>query len=210
MTTTKKAQGQSKKENDDYVSQVTKKLKDYLKDGSKGKFEMETEEFPKGNGELGKMDKKAYQPSDAVEEYIEAFSYPGQTNITFDEIHPEKERIKKYLEGDKTTGNAELDEKGKALGNVVPSKTGKRFMKNYEENIYGAEQKNASYKRVNQPVDVAGETKPQGHLKDIKNSEKKASKILNQLESTDNKKEKLISEEMSKMKNLITYNRKTQ
>jgi hypothetical protein len=210
LTKTKKAQSGSKSENEKHIQDVTKKLTDYLKSGSKSKFEMETESFPKGNGELGEMDKKAYQASDAVDEYIEAFSYPGQTNIVFDEIHPEKERIKKYLEGDRTTGNAELDEKGKALGNVVPSKVGKRFMKNYEENLYGVEQKHASYKRVNQPVDVAGESKPTGHLKDIKNSEKKASNILNQLESTEDKKNKVILEDMKKMKNLINYNSKTQ
>jgi ribosomal protein L37E len=112
LTKTKKAQSGSKSENEKHIQDVTKKLTDYLKSGSKSKFEMETESFPKGNGELGEMDKKAYQASDAVDEYIEAFSYPGQTNIVFDEIHPEKERIKKYLEGDRTTGNAELDEKG--------------------------------------------------------------------------------------------------
>jgi len=43
-----------------------------------------------------------------------------------------------------------------------------------------------------------------------KSSTDKAQKIMNQLESTEDKKSKVIAEEMEKMKNLIGYNRKTQ
>jgi hypothetical protein len=43
-----------------------------------------------------------------------------------------------------------------------------------------------------------------------KGSTAKAQKIMNQLESKEDKKSKVISEEMEKMKNLIGYNRKTQ
>jgi len=209
---TEKVLGKSKKENEDYYKEVVKKMKDYLKDGSKGEYSESPEDFPKGNGELAKMSKMAYQPSDAVEEYIEAFSYPGQTNLRFDEIKPNDEKIDSYLKGSKKTGNAEVDEKGKALGNVVPSKVGERFKKNYDENLYGIEQADASYKRQPQPVDEAGDGQLPGHLskKGKTDSAKKASKILNQLESTEDKKTKVISEEMEKMKNLISYNRKTQ
>ncbi len=35
---------------------LEKKMKDYLKDGSKGKFDMNPDIFPIGNGELAKMD----------------------------------------------------------------------------------------------------------------------------------------------------------
>jgi hypothetical protein len=73
----------------------------------------------------------------------------------------------------------------------------------------------ASYKRQPQPVEVEGNGKTSGSLKSKKGADKpssiaKASKILNTLESTENKKEKLVNEEMNKMKNLIGYNRKTQ
>jgi hypothetical protein len=165
------------------------------------------------------MDKDAkimkYNPSEAVEEYIDAFSYPGMTNLVYDEIKPDDERIGKQLKGDSTFGNAVTDKDGKALGNVVPSKVGEKFKKNYDENLYGAEQMKASYKRQPQPVEVEGNGKTSGSLKSKKGSDKassiaKASKILNTLESTENKKEKLVSEEMNKMKNLIGYNRKTQ
>lgn len=208
---TEKTLSQSKKENEDYAKSVVKKIKDYVKSGSEGEFKENTDEFPKSNYQM-KKDQKVmkYNPSDAVEEYIEAFAYPGQTNLVFDEIKPDDKKIEKYLKGDSTTGNATKDKSGKALGNVVPSEVGERFMKNYKDNLYGAEQMKGSYKRQPQPVDVGGSEKLDGSLKSIrKGSSTKANKIMSQLESN-NKKENIIKEEMSKMKNLISYNRKTQ
>lgn len=210
---TKKAQDASKKENEDYAKSVVKKMKDYVKAGSNGEFNENPEEFPSNNYQMKDMKEKTkkYHPSQAVDEYIEAFAFPGQTNIVYDEIKPDDEKIEMYLKGNSKTGNAVKDKDGKALGNVVPSEVGERFYKNYKDNLYGAEQMNASYKRVPQPVDAAGETQPAGSLKKLKGSSmKKATKILNQLESKDNKKENLISEEMMKMKKLISYNAKTQ
>ena len=70
---------------------------------------------------------------------------------------------------------------------------------------------NTSYKRQVQPVDIAGGKKQTGSLKDIKsNSTGKAQKIMNQLESSEAKTTKIINEDLQKMKNLISYNRKTQ
>jgi len=210
---TVKVQNQSKKENQDYAKEVVEKMKTYLKNSSKAEFQENPESFPESNYTKGGMKEKTmkYHPSQAVDEYIEAFAYPGQTNLVFDEIKPDDKKIKNYLEGDSTTGNATKDKDGKALGNVVPSEVGERFMKNYENNLYGAEQKNVSYKRQPQPVDVGGSEKMEGSLKSIKKgSTAKANKIMNQLESTKDKKETLINEEMGKMKNLITYSRKTQ
>jgi hypothetical protein len=208
---TLKVQGQSKKENEDYAKEVVKKMKDYLKDGSNGEFNENPEDFPKSNYNMKKdEDIVKYNPSDAVEEYIEAFAYPGMTNLVYDEIKPDDKKIEKYLEGDSTTGNATKDKDGKALGNVVPSEVGKRFKKNYDENLYGAEQMKGSYKRQPQPVDIGGSEKLEGSLKSIrKGSMAKANKIMNQLESVD-KKTVVVNEEMKKMKDLISYNRKTQ
>lgn len=208
---TEKVLGLSKKENEDYAKEVVKKMKDYIKKGSNGEFTESPEDFPKSNYQMKKDEKiMKYNPSEAVEEYIEAFAYPGMTNLVFDEIKPDDKKIEKYLKGDSTTGNATKDKDGKALGNVVPSEVGDRFMKNFEDNLYGAEQMKGSYKRQPQPVDVGGTEKLEGSLKSIrKGSLSKSNKIMNQLESTD-KKTKVISEEMNKMKNLISYNRKTQ
>ena len=70
---------------------------------------------------------------------------------------------------------------------------------------------NVSYKRQPQPVDIAGTKKQSGSLKSIKsNSTSKAQKIMNQLESTEDKANKIIKEDLQKMMNLISYDRKTQ
>jgi len=199
----------SKKENDDYIKSVTKKMKDYLKDASKGDFEMDPTEFPEGNYDLENRKEKIkkYTPSDAVDEYIDAFSYPGMTNLVYDEIKPNDKNIEKYLKGDKTTGNAEVDEDGKPLGNVVPSKVGEKFLKNYKENLYGQEQMTASYKRQTQPVDQAGDDTESGTLKS-KRGKKTAQSVLDAVdESVEDKK---VILEMQKMKNIIGYNQKTQ
>jgi hypothetical protein len=198
----------SKKTNDDYAKSVVKKMKDYVKYGSEGEYDESPEQFPESNYTLKKNPKaKKYMPSKAVDEYIEYFSYPGQTNITYDEIKPNDENIEKYLKGDSTTGNAVRDKKGKALGNVVPSKVGDRFMKNYDENVYGVEQSKDSYKRQSQPVEVAGEYKTNGKLRKGKGDLGK--KVLDKLEESKDKKIEMVSEELNKMKGLIFYDKKT-
>lgn len=212
---TEKAQGESKKENDDYTKNVVKKMKDYMKDMymGGGSYDENPDDFPQSNYQMEKDHKEMkYNPSDAVEEYIEAFSYPGMTNLVYDEIKPDDKKIEKYIKGDSTTGNAVKGKDGKALGNVSKrsEKVGDRFKKNYDDNLYGAEQMNASYKRQPQPVDVAGEGKEKGSLKTKKGSTEKSQKIFNQLESVESKTTKIINEDLQKMKNLISYNRKTQ
>jgi hypothetical protein len=211
---TEKVQAASKKENEDYAKQVVEKMKKYVKAGSKDEYNESPETFPQSNYTMDKMKEKTmkYHPSQAVDEYIEAFSHPGMTNLVYDEIKPDDKKIDKYLKGNSTTGNAVRDKDGKPLGNVAPSDLGDRFKKNYDENLYGAEQMNVSYKRQPQPVDVGGSDKMDGSLKSIrKGSTNKAQKIMNQLESKQEEKKKVkVNEDMEKIKNLITYNRKTQ
>jgi hypothetical protein len=214
---TEKAQGESKKENDDYAKEVVKKMKDYMKDmtmGGKG-YDENPDDFPQSNYDMEKEhNEMKYHPSDAVEEYIEAFSYPGMTNLVYDEIKPDDEMITKQIKGDSKNGNAITGKDGKALGNVSKrsEKVGERFKKNFDENLYGAEQMNGTYKKTIAPVDIAGNKKQSGSLKSIKgkDSTSKANKILNTLESTEDKATKIIKEDLQKMKNLISYNRKTQ
>jgi hypothetical protein len=214
--------GKNKKENDDYAKEVVEKMKDYMKDMFSGGnvYEENPEDFPQSNYDMEKdHNEKKYHLSDAVEEYIEAFAYPGMTNLVYDEIKPDDEMISNQLKGSSKNGNAVTDKLKNALGNVSKrsEKVGDRFKKNFDENLYGAEQQKASYKRQPQEtIEVAGEGKTKGSLKskqqgaDKASSINKASKILNTLESTEDKKLKVISEEMNKMKNLIGYNRKTQ
>jgi hypothetical protein len=196
--------------NQDHIKATAEKMNKYLKTGSNEKYNPNPTHFPEGNGELKKMDKKAYVPSDAVEEYLDAFAFPGMTNLVYDEIKPNDEWIKANIEGSSKTGNAEVDEEGTPLGNVVPSKTGKKFYKNYEDNIYGGEQMNASYKRYPQPVDQAGEDVESGDMK-TKKGALGSEKIFKALgESIDEKKHKKINEEIEKMKKIVGYNQKTQ
>ena len=201
-----------KKENEDYLKNVAKKMTDYLKGSSDkfSKYEMkETQKFPTENGGM-KAKRKKYTPSDAVDEYIEAFSYPGQTNLVYDEIKPNDEKIKGQLVGSSTNGNAQVDKDGKALGNVVPSEVGERFYKNFKDNLYGQEQMNASYKRQPQPVDQAGEETERGTLKS-KRGKKTAQSVLNKLEESKNiKQENQLNEEFGRIQQLMGYNRKTQ
>ena len=201
-----------KKENEDYLKNVAKKMTDYLKGSSDkfSKYEMkETQKFPTENGGM-KAKRKKYTPSEAVDEYIEAFSYPGQTNLVYDEIKPNDEKIKGQLVGSSTNGNAQVDKDGKALGNVVPSEVGERFYKNFKDNLYGQEQMNASYKRQPQPVDQAGEETERGTLKS-KRGKKTTQSVLNKLEESKNiKKENQLNEEFGRIQQLMGYNRKTQ
>jgi hypothetical protein len=205
-----------KKENDDYAKEVVIKMKDYMKDmfmGGKG-YDENPDDFPQSNYDMEKdHNEMKYNPSDAVDEYIEAFSYPGMTNLVYDEIKPDDEMISNQIKGNSKNGNAVTSKDGKALGNVSKrsEKTGDRFKKNFDENLYGAEQMNVSYNRQSQPVDIAGSKTQKGSLKSIKsNSTDKAENILNQLESSEVKTTKIINEDLQKMKDLISYNRKTQ
>ena len=183
----------SKTENDDYIKSVTKKMQTYLKDASKGKYDANPTQFPKGNGELAKMAKKAYTPSSAVEEYIENFAYsPGMENLQYDEIKPNEDWLEANIEGSSKTGNG-------AGGNAIDTGLGKKINARRKKNLYGAE-KNKSYNRVPQPIDQAGEETHNNSL----------DSMFKKLGESEDKKSKLINEEMDKMKHLLGYKKKTQ
>jgi len=209
MTQYDRVSKKEKEENSKANKDSFKKMADYVKNGSKGKFESNPVMFPLGNGELGEMSKKAYIPSEYVDEYVDAFSHPGQLNIRYDEIKPNDKWIEMNIKGSSKTGNAQVDKDGNPLGNVVPTKTGEKFYKNYKENLFGAEQSEASYKRQSQPVDIAGEVTQKGSIrkKGSKGSSvNKANNILDKLsESKENETSKLLNEEMENMKKLIGY-----
>ena len=192
----------SKDENEKYYKEVTKKMKEYLKDGSLGDYEMNPKHFPAGNGELGEMKKKAYIPSDAVKDYVDNLTAAGQENLVFDEIHPNEEWMDKNIEGSSTTGN------NPEWGNSVETPTNKKRNKIRKDNLLGAIKKQA-YHKADQPIvyDRSGDEVDgrHGNL-----NFKKANNVMSQLESTEDKKSIVINEEMNKMKNLIGYNRKTQ
>jgi hypothetical protein len=205
LAVTQKAQKGSKKENDDYIKSVTQKLKDYLKDGSKGEYSMEPKIFPKGNGELAKMEKMTYQPDNATSEYIDNFTAAGQENLVYDEIHPNEDWMTSNLEGSSKTGN------NPEWANAVDTGVNKKRNQIRKDNLLGAV-KQMAYNKAPQPVvDDAKQGAVGKFGKNFgKDAGKKATKILNQLESKEDKNDVLLSEEFNKMKTLINYNKRTQ
>jgi len=185
---------QDKKENDDNLAAVGKKMNEYLKDGSKGKYDPNPKGFPVGNGQIEKMDKKAYQADSDVEEYIEDFAYGGgMENLDYDEIKPNEEWMEKTLEGSSKTGNSS------EYANAVETELGKKINAKRKKNMFSNEKKN-SYKRVDQPTSGSNKNKV----------EKDSDKLFAKLESTEDKGHKLVVEQIDKMKKLFSYNEKTQ
>ena len=191
----KKSFAASGKENKDNIKNVTKKIKDYLKNGSKGTYETDPKVFPKGNGELAKMTKKAYTPSKAVDEYIENFAQsPGMENLDYDEIKPNEEWLTMNIEGSAKTGNSP------DYANAEDTGLGKKVNEKRKKNYY-SKLKKQSYNKAPQPVtDEAGEGQVSGSMK--------VDKIFSALESTSDSKKNKLSEDISKISNLINFKEK--
>ena len=186
-----KAHRGSGKENDDYLKSVAKKMKEYLKDGSKGKYDTNPDIFPKGNGDLAKMSKKAYIPSDAVQDYTDNLTAAGLENLDYDAIHPNEDWVTANVEGSSKTGN------NPDWANTGKSDVNKKRNKIRKDNML-AKIKRKAYNKSPQPV-----------VND-KTGEDTSDKLMMKLESTENKKNEILSEEFNRMKNLMGYNKKTQ
>ena len=181
----KSSLNKSGKDQGDYIEMVTKKMKEYLKTGSKGKYEMNPKHFPVGNGELEEMDKMAFSLTNDNEDFnyeIAGLNIPVPDAIEFND-----ERMNKYYEGSSETGNA-------VGGNALESKANSRFNK-LRKRLTLDKLKKQSYKKSPQPVfnEKSGQEKGEG--------------IKIKLESVE---EKQVLSEITKMKNLIGYNQKTQ
>jgi hypothetical protein len=181
----------SKKEGDDYMKDLSKKMKDYLKDGSKGEYTESPKHFPKGNGELEKMAKKAYIPSGAVEDYIDNFTAAGLENLDYDEIQPNEDWVTDNVEGSSKTGN------NPEWANAVETPNNKKRNKIRKDNLL-AKIKRKAYNKSPQPVvnDSAGENE--------------GDKIMAKLESVDEKKKQKINEDFNRIMNLMSYKKNTQ
>lgn len=181
----KSSLNRSGKDENDYIKSVTKKMKEYLKDGSKGDYEMNPKHFPKGNGEIEEMEKMAFTLTDDNEDFnyeIAGLNIPVPDAIEFND-----ERMNKYYEGSSETGNA-------PGGNALESDANSRFNKMRKKQTLD-KLKKQSYNKAPQPVfnEKSGQEKGEG--------------IKIKLESTEDKK---VLSEITKMKNLIGYNQKTQ
>ena len=201
--TTKSAQSRSKKENDDYIDSVVKKMKDYLKGGSKGDFEMNPKHFPKGNGELAKMDKMGYNLSDTAHEYIDNFTGAGLENLDYDEIHPNEKWVEKNIMGSSETGN------NPEWANAVETPINKNRNQIRQDNLL-AKIKRMAYQKDDQPVKMDRTGSDTGDDNNkltsmLKTSAKKSKKLKeSKIENTE------VLNEITQMKNLINYNKNTQ
>jgi hypothetical protein len=171
VTTTKKAQTQSKKDNESNASEVAKKIKKATTfDGN------DNPEFPKP---IGKGEKVARKNTPEQEEEIADNRGGGLEDLHYD-IEPSqqfKDRLKKSLEGHTTTGNPQ------EAGNVIKSDLGKNIAKKVE-------------RKHKQRKDVVMYNKDVSPTKEVNESKNNLSSIL--------------EEEIKKMKNMASYDKKTQ
>jgi hypothetical protein len=133
----------SGKENENYLKSVAKKMIDYIKDGSKGKYETNPKSFPKSNGQLAKMDKKAYEIDQEGIDYNMDVS--GLNIPDYDGKPPKKETIEKQIKGSSTNGNDQ------SYGNAVNTGVNDKFAEYFEKDQL-SKWKDESYGRVPSPV----------------------------------------------------------
>lgn len=146
ISVTKKAQDDSKKENDANAKDVEKKMKDYLSfDGN------DNPEFPKA---IGKGETMAINNTEEEDEFVEDFKGKGLENLKYDHEPSSqfKERLKKSLEGDKKMGNSQ------DAANVIKTDTGKKMAK-IADRIEKEEEKMPMYKKDPAPTKEVNESK---------------------------------------------------
>jgi len=188
LTTYERAHKDSGKENSDYLKSVSTKMNDYLKTGSKGKYDTNPNIFPKGNGELAKMKKKAFKLTDELEDFN--YEIAGPNVVTPDAVEFNDEWLDKLYQGDSMTGNA-------PGGNALDSEANKRFNKLRKKNTL-KKIKDQSYKRAPQPIfnEKVGDDIGKG--------------VKVKLESMTEKEKNKINEEFDRIKQLFSYQKKTQ
>ena len=171
------------KNEDKYFKDLAKKMNNYIKDGSKQKkFDTNPKQFPKGNGELGEMDKKAYEIDQEGTDYN--YEVAGLNIPDYDESKPKKETIEKQIKGSSTNGNDQ------SYANAVNTGVNDKFAE-YFENDQLAKWKDESYGRVPSPV-----------YADNPNSKGKG--------KGKGKGKTKLKEEFSRMQELMGYTKKTQ
>ena len=180
---------ESGKENQEYLTSVDEKMKDYLSfDGN------DNPEFPKA---IGKGEKVARKNTPEQEDEI-AKNYAGLENLEYD-IEPSeqfKKRLKMAIEGDTLMGNGKVTEPA----SIKPSN--------------GAEKgKEAKEKEGNHIQTPETAKKIEKQVKD--REEDKKNRVLYSKEKVPVSESKVnfssvLDEEIKKMKNISEYNKKTQ
>jgi hypothetical protein len=164
------------KETNQHLSDVEKKMKDSASfDGN------DNPEFPKP---IGKGEKVARQNTEKENEFVEDNRGGTLLNLDYNTEPSQqfKDRLKKALEGDATTGNSQ------DYANVIKSDTGKNLAKQAERK---KKKKDAEFN-----VSWGHSWKSPEEVKVVNESKFKMSDVLN--------------EEIKKMKDMVNYNKKTQ
>jgi len=160
----------NKKETEEHMGNVDKKIKDALTiEGG------DNPEFPNANG---KGEKKAIHNTEEDNEEVNNSRGENPLDLDYDHEPSEefKERLKKSLEGDATMGNADG-------GNTIETETGKNLHKTAEKR-----------KEVKEKAPM--------YVKDVQ--------PVKELKEETSEVENVLQEEISKMKNMFSYNEKTQ
>ena len=111
----------SQSTNNEYLKHFDNKIKDYLD------FEGNSHpEFPHQNNSKTDYKSPMYRNTGEDQEFIDDFRGMGLEDANGVDM---LDRVGDYLSGSQETGNAQTDKDGKALGNVVPNKTGERVLK---------------------------------------------------------------------------------
>jgi hypothetical protein len=183
----KDAHTTSKKDSDEFIRAVDEKMSEYLKTGSKSKYDANPKDFPKGNHQHKKAEEHKYIPSDGVEEYIEQIARSGgMENLSYDQIKPDEEWLDKNIVGSSETGN------NPEWANAVETDANKGVKKRKDLDILN-KLKRKSYNRAEQPViDYTGRKG---------DSKKMAGIDVSESEKT----QKQITEDVKKIKDLFTY-----
>lgn len=180
---------ETKKNNNEYINSVKKKMKDYLKDGSEDGYDMNPKKFPRGNKEIKDDVVKKYTPTSDQEEYLETVvKMNGIENMDYDNgFEPNDEWMDLTIEGGAKTGND--SEWGNAVKTDVNKEVNDRRKLKTRQKI-----KSKSYQKDAQP------TEP-------KNDKYTDTPLTKLGESKENKK---VISEIEKMRKIMTHNYKTQ
>ena len=181
----------SKSENDKNLKDVGKKMTEYIKYGSNGKYVENPDSYPQSNMQLKKSDIVGYRMDDAEEEYVENLGRgPGMENLVYDEVDPNEEWMTDNIEGSSRTGN------NPKWANAVETDVNKKMNTKRKNNFYGSEKKRAYQK--SQDVHI------------VQNADKRPDFIKKMKGESIEKNDVVLSEEFNKMKKLINYNKITQ
>lgn len=181
----------SKSENEKNLKDVGKKMTEYIKYGSNGKYVENPDSYPQSNMQLKKSDIVGYRMDSDEDEYVENLGRgPGMENLVYDEVDPNEEWMTDTIEGSSRTGN------NPKWANAVETNVNKDINTRRKNNYYGAEKKRAYQK--SQSVNI------------VKDADKRPDFIRKMKGESIEKNDVVLNEEFNKMKKLINYNKITQ